>query len=62
MDNVMESLHGLAGWIEDHGYRPVGYHRELYVDYDPAKPENGVTELQIAIERAASDKAAIEKV
>jgi len=52
MNDVMQSLHGLAAWIEDNGYRPVGYHREVYVDYDPAAPENGVTELQIAVVKA----------
>jgi DNA-binding transcriptional MerR regulator len=52
MNDVMQSLHGLAGWIEDNGYRPVGYHREVYVDYDPADPDNGVTELQIAVVKA----------
>jgi DNA-binding transcriptional MerR regulator len=52
MDDVMESLHGLASWIEDNGYQPLGYHREVYVDYDPAHPDNGVTELQIAVVKA----------
>jgi len=52
MDDVMQSLQGLATWIEDNGYRPVGYHRELYVDYDPSKPEDGVTELQVEIVKA----------
>jgi DNA-binding transcriptional MerR regulator len=49
MDDVMESLDGLARWIEDNGYRPVGYHREVYYEYDPADAANGVTELQIAV-------------
>ncbi|GIH16300.1 MerR family transcriptional regulator [Rugosimonospora africana] len=49
MDDVMGSLQTLARWIEDNGYRPVGYHREVYLDYHPDKPEEGVTELQVAV-------------
>ncbi len=29
--DLTQSLLILAGWIEDHRYRPVGYHRELYL-------------------------------
>ena len=49
MDGVMESLHTLATWIEDNGYRPVGYHREVYLDYSPDRADEGVTELQVAV-------------
>jgi DNA-binding transcriptional MerR regulator len=49
MDEVMGSLEILARWIEDNGYQPVGYHREVYVDYDPKHPETGVTELQVEV-------------
>jgi DNA-binding transcriptional MerR regulator/effector-binding domain-containing protein len=49
MDDVMHSLQILARWIEDNGYRPVGYHREVYLDYYPEKADQGVTELQIAV-------------
>jgi DNA-binding transcriptional MerR regulator len=52
MDDVMHSLNGLATWIEENGYRPVGYHREVYLDYDPCDTANGVTELQIAVVKA----------
>ena len=36
------------------GYRPVGYHREVYLrevylDHDPDKADHGVTELQVAV-------------
>ncbi len=51
MDDVLHSLQVLAHWIEDNGYRPLGYHREVYLDYDPDKPEAGVTELQIPVVR-----------
>ena len=52
MDDVMPSLHGMAEWIEQNGYRPVGYHREVYLDYDPEKADQGVTELQVEIAKA----------
>jgi effector-binding domain-containing protein len=49
MDDVMQSLQVLARWIEDNGYRPVGYHREVYLDYFPENVDQVVTELQVAI-------------
>ncbi|MEV4412275.1 MerR family transcriptional regulator [Catellatospora sp. NPDC049609] len=52
MDDVLASLHTLARWIEENGYHPLGYHRELYLDYLPDSPTNGITELQIPITRA----------
>ncbi len=52
MDDVMRSEHTLARWIEDNGYRPVGLHREVYLDYNPEDTANGVTELQIAVVKA----------
>ncbi|WP_144119664.1 MerR family transcriptional regulator [Catellatospora sichuanensis] len=52
MDDVMASLQVIAEWIESNGYRPVGYHREVYLDYLPDNPENGVTELQIEVTTA----------
>jgi effector-binding domain-containing protein len=51
MDDVMHSLQILARWIEDNGYRPFGYHREVYLDYHPQRPQEGVTELQVAVVR-----------
>jgi effector-binding domain-containing protein len=49
MDHVRRSLWDLAGWIADHGYRPVGSHREVYLDYDPDDAGLGVTELQVGV-------------
>jgi DNA-binding transcriptional MerR regulator/effector-binding domain-containing protein len=49
MENVMESLQILAHWIDDNGYRPLGYHREVYIDYYPERADEGVTELQVAV-------------
>jgi effector-binding domain-containing protein len=56
MADVTRSLWVLAGWIEDNGYRPVGYHREVYLAHGPdtASPDEagqGVTvaELQVTV-------------
>ncbi len=49
MESVMHSLQALANWIDDHGYRPVGYHREVYYDYHPDRADDGVTELQVPV-------------
>ncbi len=52
MDHVEASFQTLANWIESNGYRTAGYSREFYLDYDPEDPANGVTELQIPVEKA----------
>jgi effector-binding domain-containing protein len=49
MRGVRQSLWDLAGWIEDHGYLPVGYHREVYLGQDPDDAGRGVTELQVGV-------------
>jgi effector-binding domain-containing protein len=49
LDDVRESLWSLAGWMADHGYRPVGYHREVYLGWDPDGAGQGVTELQAGV-------------
>jgi DNA-binding transcriptional MerR regulator/effector-binding domain-containing protein len=49
MTGVMQSLETLARWIEDNGYRPSGYHREVYLDFHPDNAGQGVTELQVAL-------------
>lgn len=45
MDEVMFSIQTLSRWIDAHGYRSLGYNRELYLELgdDPAQ---WVTELQ----------------
>jgi hypothetical protein len=65
MDDVIRSLWILAGWIEDNGYRPVGYHREVYLKRGPDtadadKAGRGVTvaELQVTVARDADLVAA----
>lgn len=49
MDDVEPSMGALAAWIEEQGLRPLGLAREVYVDYDPARPQDGVTELQVPV-------------
>ncbi|WP_433538881.1 MerR family transcriptional regulator [Micromonospora sp. CA-249363] len=51
MDDADRSVQALARWIEDNGYRPNGFAREVYLDYSQDAPEQGVTELQLAVER-----------
>ncbi|MGW5670793.1 MerR family transcriptional regulator [Micromonospora sp. NPDC003776] len=51
MDEVEASMAVLARWIEENGWRAEGYAREVYLDYCPEKPEEGVTELQIPVSR-----------
>ena len=48
MDEVEGSLQALARWIEEHGFRTDGYHREVYLEC-PAAREDWVTELQVAV-------------
>ena len=51
MDHCESSYQTLAQWMESNGYRSNGFAREFYLDYDPENPENGVTELQIPVEK-----------
>lgn len=50
-EQVLESLRVLAGWIEDNGYRAVGYHRELYLGNPADEADQNVTEIQVSIQR-----------
>ncbi|WP_422740234.1 MerR family transcriptional regulator [Micromonospora sp. WMMD729] len=52
MDDADRSVQALARWIEDNGYRPEGFAREVYLEYCQDSPEQGVTELQLAVTRA----------
>ncbi|MDO3705353.1 MerR family transcriptional regulator [Micromonospora sp. C28SCA-DRY-2] len=49
MDEVEQSMQVLARWIEENGYRADGFAREVYLDYCPDAPEQGVTELQLPV-------------
>ncbi|WP_432514195.1 MerR family transcriptional regulator [Kineococcus sp. SYSU DK001] len=49
MDGVDATWQVLARWIEDNGHRPLGLGGEVYLDYCPEDPSDGVTELQIPV-------------
>lgn len=51
MDDVDQSMQLLARWVEENGYRTHGYAREVYVHYSAEEPEQGITELQLAVTR-----------
>jgi DNA-binding transcriptional MerR regulator len=47
MDNVLPTVQTLARWIDDNGYRSVGFNREYYIDYGCGDDQAAwVTELQ----------------
>ena len=48
MDDVEQTLQALAHWIEENGYRSLGFHREVYLEC-PAAREQWLTELQVAV-------------
>ncbi|MEU5781754.1 MerR family transcriptional regulator [Micromonospora lupini] len=52
MDDVEQSIEVLARWIEENGYRTDGFAREVYLEYCQESPEQGVTELQLTVDRA----------
>jgi len=68
MAEVTRSLWILAGWIEDNGYRPVGYHREVYLEHGHDAANTGeacgntgeagrgvtVAEIQVSVARDAA--------
>lgn len=51
MAEVFRSMQILARWIDDNGYRPLAYAREVCLAFDPADPANWVHELQIEVTR-----------
>lgn len=53
MDDIMSTMERLGHWLEDNGYRSTGLAREIYLDYDPADPSNGVTEMQVPVEKVS---------
>jgi DNA-binding transcriptional MerR regulator len=52
MNEVVPTGQLLAAWIDAHGYRGVGYPRELYLVCPPQAPELWVTELQVPITKS----------
>ena len=53
MEHVDATMQVLAKWIDENGYQPTEgkFAREVYLDYDPAQPEKGVTEMQIPVRK-----------
>ncbi|MET3808090.1 DNA-binding transcriptional MerR regulator [Nakamurella sp. UYEF19] len=51
MDTCEVSYQVLAQWIDANGYRSNGFAREVYLDYDPNRTAEGITELQIPVEK-----------
>lgn len=49
MDNVVPTGQALARWVDAHGYRAIGYAREIYLDCPP-EFDKWVTELQSRVE------------
>ena len=45
------SMQILARWIDDNGYQPVGYAREVCLEFDPENRANWVHELQLEVTR-----------
>jgi DNA-binding transcriptional MerR regulator/predicted transcriptional regulator YdeE len=53
MENVDATMQILAAWLDEHGYQPTDgrFAREVYLDYDPGNPEEGVTEMQLPVRK-----------
>jgi effector-binding domain-containing protein len=51
MDEAFRSMQILARWIDDNGYQPVGYAREVCLQFDPENPANWVHEFQLEVAR-----------
>jgi DNA-binding transcriptional MerR regulator len=51
MDEAFRSMQIVARWIDDNGYQPVGYAREVCLEFDPDNPANWVHELQLEVVR-----------
>ncbi|HEU4427083.1 MAG TPA: MerR family transcriptional regulator [Pilimelia sp.] len=51
MDEADRSVQILARWIDDNGYRMIGYAREVCLEFVPDDPDKWVHELQLAVTR-----------
>jgi len=54
MDEANRSMQVLAEWIDTHGYRMVGYAREVCLEFDPDDPSKWVHEFQAEVIPAAA--------
>lgn len=52
MDEADRSMQTLARWIDDNGYKPVGYAREVCLRLDRENTTNWVHELQLEVAQA----------
>ncbi|MEV4625364.1 MerR family transcriptional regulator [Micromonospora sp. NPDC049523] len=51
MHEADRSMHILAGWVEEHGYRMIGYAREVCLEFVPDDPDKWVHEFQVEVAR-----------
>lgn len=51
-DTFVVTHTALLKWIEDNGYRSNGTYREVYIQFDPSKPDESVAEVQYPVEKA----------
>jgi len=51
MDEADRSMQILARWVEDNGYRMIGYAREVCLEFAPDDPSKWVHEFQVAVAR-----------
>jgi DNA-binding transcriptional MerR regulator len=49
MDEAFRSMEILARWIDDNGYQPIGYAREVCLHFDADNPANWVHEFQLEV-------------
>jgi DNA-binding transcriptional MerR regulator len=49
MSQMMPTEQALAAWVEQHGYRTLGYPREVNIECPPGDFDSWVTELQLPV-------------
>lgn len=54
MEEAFRSMEILARWIDDNGYRPIGYAREVCLNFDADNPASWVHEFQLEVARSGS--------
>lgn len=63
MDKILPVEQALAEWLEENGYRTLGYPREVNLECPPDDHERWVTELQVPVCQAgATPRPAAERV
>ncbi|RKR87574.1 DNA-binding transcriptional MerR regulator [Micromonospora pisi] len=51
MDEADRSMQILARWVEENGYRMIGYAREVCLEFVPDQPDQWVHEFQVEVSR-----------